>query len=579
VLADGAASAVRAASRAREAEASDGASLAAAGALVLVFVALVGCGGAPPPRSADRPSLLLLSADSLRADRLALFEPATGVRTPRLERLARTGVRFSATWAVTPWTAPSMVSVFTGLYPPRHGVAYRDDTTPLGLPTLPRILADAGYRVGNFSFFSAISYFRNLGFPAPPAGLGHDREAEIFARWLETTRDGEPFFAWIHLLHPHLPYGASGYRARSVAVPGSSGLEASQLKATLPVGSAEFATGDRERLLELYDADVSELDRAVGAILDALAERALLERTVVVFVADHGEELLEHGWVGHASTAQEAKLVPEVLRIPLLLVGPGVVRGEVSHRLAQHVDVMPTVLGLLGVEAPGGMDGRDLLARPSPVRRLLASVGLAEGDRSFVYFDSSPGGNLTPPERRHERLQGVADGVCLLTSHTAGGGEETAVVPLADDATCDREALADALRRWREEQGAGRLELLARHGDDGAVDLDRLQMFDDGLEIRTPASGAGLEWGDGGGQLELEWTGKGPRFWVQYDIGRGAASVRGTFEVEQTRLVFGPFPRGFWNDLAGYSPFRFRVADPAARRRSAWHSFTVVETR
>lgn len=546
--------------------------------IVVLTLGSLGCGG---ERSGAPPNLLLLSADSLRRDRLATFEPVGGVETPRLERLARRGARFDAAWAVTPWTAPSMVSVFTGLYPPSHGVAYRDDTTPRALPTLPRILARAGYRVGNFSFFSAISYFRNLGLPEPPPGLGHDRVAETFARWLGESspdRRPQPFFAWIHLLHPHLPYGSSGYRARSVQVTGSSGLEASQLDATVPVGSVEFAPGDRRLLLELYDADVRELDRAVGAVLDVLATRDLLEETLIVFVADHGEELLEHGWVGHASTSLEAKLVPETLRIPLVLAGPGVPGGAVSQELVQHVDVMPTVLPLLGVEAPDDLDGQDLLARPGLWRRLLSSLALGGARRGFVYFDSSPGGNLTPPERRGERLQGVADGSCLLTSRTLPGEEHVALEPLGE-APCERRHLEAALRRWREDQARERLAVLERYGEAGEVDVAALDRFAEGLRVLEPAMDADLRWRDGGGQLELEWEGDGPLFWVQYDVGEGAVRVRGTFAVEQRRLLFGPFPRGFWNDLASYSPFRFRIADPGSRRRSEWRRFSILEVR
>ncbi len=87
-------------------------------------------------------NLLILSVDSLRADRLRLWNTQDGVATPNLEALARRGTTLRNAWSTSPWTAPSMVSVFTGLFPPSHGVIYRDDTTPLGLDTLPGMLEE-----------------------------------------------------------------------------------------------------------------------------------------------------------------------------------------------------------------------------------------------------------------------------------------------------------------------------------------------------------------------------------------------------------------------------------------------------
>ena len=295
------------------------------GLLVLGLLAALPSGCHRAGQAHRPPDLLVLSVDSLRVDRLAPFDPA-GVPVPAIAELAARGTQFDNAWAVAPWTAPSMVSVFTGLYPPSHGVVWRDDTTPPDMPTLWRLTGAAGYRLGNLAFFSAISYYANLGLPAPDPELGRVPPSEAFAGWLGTVGEA-PFAAWVHLVEPHLPYGASGWSATEVAIHGSSGLERAQLRADVPIGSVEFAPGDRRLLEELYDRDVAAADRAVGRIMAALAAAGRLESTVVVLVADHGEELLDHGWIGHASTAVEAKLVPEVLHVPLILAGPGVPAG------------------------------------------------------------------------------------------------------------------------------------------------------------------------------------------------------------------------------------------------------------
>jgi membrane-anchored protein YejM (alkaline phosphatase superfamily) len=287
-----------------------------------------------------RPNVLLITADSLRADRVD-YSPSG--RTPALARLAARGARFPRTYTVTPWTAPALVSIFSGLYPPTHGVVNRDDTTPKTLPTLPRLLGQNGYALVSYGFFTEVSYYRNLGLPKPPIDGAEVVGAGVLASWLR-SRPAGPFFAWIHLTEPHLPYGASGYEAATANVRGSTGLERSQISATVPLGMGfTFQEGDREKLLALYDADVVRMDAALGSVLDALSTSGLAEETLVVFTADHAEELLEHGFVGHASTSGEATLTREVLEIPLVLAGPGVPAGLVSEALAQNVDVAPTV--------------------------------------------------------------------------------------------------------------------------------------------------------------------------------------------------------------------------------------------
>ena len=535
---------------------------------LLTLAVLAGCSTEPP-----RHSVLVVSVDSLRVDRLALWNPETGVATLHLEALADRGSLYTHAWTTAPWTAPSMVSLFTGLHPPSHGIFARDDTTPPGLPTLPGQLADRGYRRGNFSFFSTISYFRNLELGEPQEGLGHAHIAEAFEGWLAEGEPEEPFFAWVHLLEPHLPYGATGYRATEVQVPGSSGLEEAQLRAAVPVGTAEFEEGDRETLLALYDQDLAAMDEALGRVLAALADQGREESTLVVFVADHGEELLEHGWIGHASTAKEAKMVPEVLRVPLVLAGPGVPTGEVHENLVQPVDVLPTLGRLLDLPLPETLDG-------VPLPGFGPSWWPFRSERARAFFDSSAGGNLTPVDRREERIQGVTDGRCLLTEHLVPGKPDqvslTATPPY--DATCDEAArtrLGEALEDWRSRQARQRLAVLSAGG--GTPDVPAgADGFAEAITVRSPLDGEVLVWKANRGQLVLEWESEGDRYWVEYEAGAGAREVSGVFTVETPRITFGPFPQGFWNDLAGYSPFRFRVLDADREERSPWVEFEVL---
>ncbi len=541
--------------------------------LTLLFGCLLaGCAGEPEALV----SVLLVSPDSLRVDRLPPWNHRAEAPTPHLERLAARGTRYANAWASSPWTAPSMVSVMTGLYPTSHGVAYRDDTTPSSLPTLPRLLAAEGYEIGNFSFFSQISYFRHLGLGEAVPGLRHGTVAEGFDRWLEGLPPDRRFFAWVHLLETHLPYGASGYRAQQASVPGSTGLVEAQVNAVVPVGSVEFEPGDRRRLIELYDADVAAMDRALGRLLDALEKHRRLENTLVVFVADHGEELLDHGWIGHASTAIEARLVPEILRVPLILAGPGVPAGEVRADLVQQVDVLPAVTRLLELETPALGDGVPL---PGLLRGGWSWSWT--GRRRLAFFDSSPGGNLTPQEKRGERLQGLTDGDCLLTSHVVLDAPEAirSLNTSGDRGSCDESTsarLREALEEWRREQAEQRLAILARHGQGSAPPSSEIDGYREEIEVLHPLPGERLSWRAQGGQVVFEWTGAGSSYWIEYRLGRAPRQIRGSFQVSQQRIVFGPVPEGFWNDVASYSPARIRIADADHRQRSSWIEFEVL---
>lgn len=546
-----------------------GAVTIAALAAVAAVLGTVGCTKPMPP--APGANLLLLSVDSLRCDRLPPFSD-DGPSMPHLQALQARGMVLTNAWAVAPWTAPSMVSVLTGVYPPTHGVAVRDDTTSPQLPTLMRLAEAAGYRLGNLTFFSEISYFRSLGLPPAEPGLQHSREGDALARFLDRGDSDAPFAVWLHLLEPHLPYGASGYRAREVAIPGSSGLELSQLRAEVPLGSVEFAAGDRERLLDLYDHDLELLDTSIGEILDVLSTRDLLEKTIIVLVGDHGEELLDHGWVGHASTAIHAKLVPEILHVPMVLAGPGIPAGVVSSELAQHVDLLPTLCRVSQLPEPARLDGKALRLYEDRVR----------SERELLFFDSSVGGNLTPSERRNERLQAASDAKCLLQHHTGlvtgTAVEHRELVPGA--CTPQRlERLGKELVRWQRRQAAQRMEMLADAGGTPPAP-ETIKAMALTVDVVEPAAGTELEWRRTGGQISLRWVlpesfEKPPAVWIEYSTSGGLAALDGVFQTTGTQIVFGPFPQGFWNDVAGHSPFRFRVIAPSLPARSEWVTFEV----
>jgi arylsulfatase A-like enzyme/Tfp pilus assembly protein PilF len=314
-----------------------------AGVLVLAVVA----GQRVWPR---KPNLLFVTIDTLRADRVGAWGYA-GARTRALDGLAARGARFANALAAVPLTGPSHATIFTGSYPPVHGV--RDNVTftlHSRHATLASLLKAAGYRtaafVGAYPVAAAFGLGRGFdeyheGFhqvPIPGQGAerpGNEVADEVMA-WLKSPPKA-PFFAWAHFYDPHAPYTPpSPYRE-------------------------EFK--DRP-----YDGEIAFADAQLGRILDALDATGHRDDTVIVAMSDHGESLGEHDERTHAMLIYEA-----TLHVPLLMAGAGVPRGQVVTERVGAVDVLPTVLGLLGVPAPAGLAGRDLQAawkgrlRPEPL--------------------------------------------------------------------------------------------------------------------------------------------------------------------------------------------------------------------
>ncbi len=304
-------------------------------ATALVFGPGLACSAPAPP--AARPNVLLVTLDTVRADHLGAYGHAAAA-TPRLDALARRGVRFESAIAATPLTAPSHASMLSGRIPPRHGV--RDNGSfvlPAAVPSLAEAFSSAGYRTG--AFVSGFPLDRRFGF-ARGFGVyddrlphGHDpRRAPYVERRGEATTtqaitfvaavDPRPWFAWVHYFDPHAPYEAP------------------------PPYAQRFASSP-------YDGEIAYVDEQLGRLLDAASDSPV----VVLVVADHGESLGEHGEATHGFFVYDA-----TLRVPFIVAGPGVGSGIVSSVLARGIDVAPTLLDLAGLPGLPAADGRSLRA-------------------------------------------------------------------------------------------------------------------------------------------------------------------------------------------------------------------------
>ena len=327
-----------------------------------VAVLLAGC-----PRDATPPNLLLITLDTTRPDALGAYGNPGG-HTPHLDRLAREGVVFEEAVAPMATTFPSHASVLTGLYPRRHQLRSNYGRLHGSFETLAERLRARGYQTAAWvSFESMLSRGHlNQGFDAlshpvtgKPAGFPKSGEEvnRLAVPWLRARQPGRPFFAWVHYFEPHSPYRLTPYAARELG--GYSGplAEGAPILVFYGLGGEQIPWTDAERraIRILYDGEVREADRLVGELLSTLEDAGVGERTIVVVTSDHGQHLGEHDRVGHAFSLWEVGL-----RVPLLIRDP---REPGARRVATRVgivDLMPTLLELLGCEVPQDLDGRSL---------------------------------------------------------------------------------------------------------------------------------------------------------------------------------------------------------------------------
>ncbi len=307
----------------------------------LLFSFLCGC-STPKVQPQSGQNVLLITIDTLRADRLGCYGYSRAA-TPNIDRLASQGVLFEEAIAQVPVTLPSHVSLLTGTFPPVNGV--RDNTyfrlDPEAL-TLAEILQSAGYQTGAFvgAYVLDASFGLGQGFDVYDARMqARDDEAvgtfserpanevvDAFRRWLGETDEARPFFAWVHLFDPHTPYASpSPFRERFASSP--------------------------------YDGEIAYVDEQIGVLLKEIEARGLMENTLVVFTADHGESLGEHGERTHGFFVYDA-----TLKVPLILTSsPSLPKDRSIPSRVELVDVFPTVLELVGVSAPDTVQGVSLM--------------------------------------------------------------------------------------------------------------------------------------------------------------------------------------------------------------------------
>ena len=370
-------------------------------------------------------NIVLLTLDTLRADHLGCYGNDS-VQTPNIDQLAREGVLFENAFAPVSTTLPSHSTILTGLYPHQHGV--RDNGVyylPEEQVTLGEILSDEGYATG--AFVSAFVLDRRFGIDQGFDTFDDEMENPLVAskeeseeslpkyskwwmdtwakpyqrvggstvdraiEWIGAQGGDKPLFCWVHLFDPHMPYTPPQPWLEKLSSDYDGpmdGTMATVMDESEKLGGA-IRNEDLARMIELYGGEVAYTDHEVGRLLDALDEKGLRGRTLIILTADHGEGFGEHIGIcfEHSKSVYD-----EVLRVPLIVAAPAGapastppassppaagVRGARSKYLASLVDILPTALDYAGVDAPAGIAGVSLRRK----------AGVDDPNRT-VYFEA-----------------------------------------------------------------------------------------------------------------------------------------------------------------------------------------------
>jgi arylsulfatase A-like enzyme len=310
-------------------------------------------------------NVVLIVIDTFGAEHAGGFMNVGATHTPHLDGLATEGVVFKQAYAPSPWTQPSVGSLFTAVMPSHHGLKRISDRMRSDLPTLAEILGRLGYTTGGV--VSNLLLTKEFGFDtgfdwydSSPVG-GHeaitsDLVTDSAISWLE-GRGSSRFFLYAHYFDPHYRY------QHHQEFDQTSGYEGS-LDAGLPIWdlrdqSSQLSRADIDYLIGLHREEIAYTDSQVGRLLTRLRELELTERTLVIVTSDHGEEFMRHGWIGHTRS-----LYQELLHVPMIISLPGRIAPGIADEPVSLVDVMPTILEVIGAAKPGKeWEGTSLAAR------------------------------------------------------------------------------------------------------------------------------------------------------------------------------------------------------------------------
>ncbi|HOZ46219.1 MAG TPA: sulfatase [Candidatus Hydrogenedentes bacterium] len=368
--------------------------LAALAAFVTLVVLMGVSARHPNPAPAPAgPNVIFIVVDALRADRVSAERNGELVM-PNLNARMERGLRFTGAMTPCTWTKPAMASIFTSMYVDTHQVFYAvdpeqpdaptADVLPEAIETMASYLKSAGYATAGIQANGNLVAQTGFGQGFDEYAFQHDARADWMTEQgiARIRRLPRPFFLYLHYMEPHAPYDPpEPYRSAFGPLPKLAPDEQKVLDNSIDylldrVYSVfgmrdvrhwpELSAQGKEAVRILYDAECRFADTELARLFDCIDREA--GDTVIVFLADHGEEFWEHGGMGHGTSMYD-----EQLSVPLFLQGPGIAPAAVDRRVST-IDVLPTVAGRLGLRPREAWQGHDLLDAGRAVEPLFSAT-------------------------------------------------------------------------------------------------------------------------------------------------------------------------------------------------------------
>lgn len=332
---------------------------AAVAAVVLIIFLLF------MPRRADY-NVVLVSIDTLRADHLGCYGYPLKT-SPNLDEFSRSAVLFENAIVQTSWTLPSHMSILTSLYPSTHKVVQDVDRLDERVVTVAQMLKKNGYSTAAFVDAPLMEskygfdrgfdlYYESYRLKDRYVIVGIENNIGKVMSWIRNN-SGNPFFLFLHIFDCHSPYLPPDMYYEGFAFDYGGGLEMEGKSGPNYFNRVALSPEDVRYIVSHYDGEIASVDHQLGKMFDLLEESGLAGKTLVIVTSDHGESFMEHGMVGH-----EKQLYNELMRVPLIMRFPGGrYGGERIRAMVESIDIVPTILDLLGIAGTGKMQGISLL--------------------------------------------------------------------------------------------------------------------------------------------------------------------------------------------------------------------------
>jgi arylsulfatase A-like enzyme len=302
-------------------------------------------------------NVLLITIDALRADHVSAYGYERNI-TPNIDSVAKDGILFRNAMGQASWTIPSLTSMLLSKNSPNSSIiaGYGVEGIPSIADALDSSLSTVAVIAYQSLHFLSRRFENFTQINVTESDVTSENVTSLAAGWIEGNKNKQ-FFLWVHYFDPHYTYyPPEGYRDLYPDYSGqlnrSRPYNISELRELIP----NLTEDDIKYIVSLYDGEIKYTDLYIGVLLKKIKELGLDNKTVIIITADHGEEFLERGRIGHAET-----LYDEIIHVPLIIRNPrSPVAGVEIGNLVRLIDVGPTILDILGIKAPESFEGESI---------------------------------------------------------------------------------------------------------------------------------------------------------------------------------------------------------------------------